>query len=125
MSELLGLTGIVTDPVPGNAKLEAGVVLRVVIQSVTSENDGIMETVIGKDGKSKQLPALSQNFMVRCVYPDGSVKHHQVKDADELKVRINTNMRGKYGLAEVPFIATPERLAEGEEFLIGEMTDGE
>ncbi len=50
----------------------------------------------GYDADGKPVP--SENQMVKCEYPDGSVKNHQVNDVAALAQRAIGNVRGRHGL---------------------------
>lgn len=71
---------------PPSPALKAGT-YRVKILSVDPEN-GYYD-----DGR----PVPSTHQMVKCVYPDGYEKNHQVKDVNDLIPRIITNVKGRHG----------------------------
>jgi len=64
------------------------------------------------------IDGLDESGMVRCVYPDGFVKHHQAETVENLATKVTGQLRGRYGLAEVVFTAVPKALEAGEAFTV-------
>jgi hypothetical protein len=77
----------------------------VLIESVVGENDGLLDS----DGN----PAVSLRQMVRCVYPDGSAKNHQVANIADLLPQLVNQLRGRFGVVEVQIASAPAELKAG------------
>lgn len=103
MASKLSMSGTGTVLAPGMAapvaSLPPGKTI-ITIESAVGENDGLLD----KDGK----PAVSENLMVRCVYPDGFAKSHQVAKPEDLAPRVTGILRGRYGVTgEIKIIKLP------------------
>jgi hypothetical protein len=102
------------DPV---ATLPEGAIT-VTIDAVVGENDGLFVrdengNLVLEDGEP--VPAPSENFMVRCVYPDGFAKNHQVATPADLAPKVIGILRGRFGKAgEINVLSLPEELAVGQ-----------
>lgn len=69
-------------------------------------------------GYSVTIDGFDESGMVRCVYPDGFVKHHQAGTVAELAEKVTNQLRGRYGATEVVFATAPAELAAGESFAV-------
>lgn len=64
---------------------------------------------------SVAIDGFDESGCVRCVYPDGFIKHHQVEAVDGLAARVVSQIRGRYGVTgEIIVTKLPEALAAGE-----------
>ena len=64
------------------------------------------------------IDGFDESGLVRCVYPDGFVKHHQADTVEELAAQVSNQLKGRYGASEVPFKAVPKKLNAGESFTV-------
>lgn len=55
---------------------------------------------------------------IRCVYPDGFVKHHQAGAVDELAAKIANQLKGRYGAPSVDFDTVPKAIKAGATFTV-------
>ncbi len=60
------------------------------------------------------VEAICDDGLIRCVYPDGFVKHHQAATVEDLLAKVTAQVRGRFGVAEVQFKCVPKSLAAGE-----------
>lgn len=97
-------SGLVLGPglVPPSEPLTPGP-CRVVIEAVHPENG------YAADG----TPVPGEHDMVRCVYPGGFARSHQVKGVQDLLPKVVNQIRPRYGFAEAIVTAAPEALASG------------
>ena len=64
------------------------------------------------------IDGIDDSGMVRCVYPGGFVKHHQAETVTELAEKVARQVRGRYGVQDVPFATAPAEIAAGESFTV-------
>jgi len=69
-------------------------------------------------GYSVTIDGFDESGMVRCVYPGGFVKHHQVGTVAELAAKVTNQLRGRYGATDVSFATIPAGLTAGEAFTV-------
>jgi hypothetical protein len=87
----------------------------VTIISAVGENDGLF--VRGANGElvldnGQPIPAPSEHTMVKCEYPDGFTKNHQVVDAADLVAKVMNVLRFRYGVdGEINVVTVPELTA--------------
>jgi hypothetical protein len=92
---------------PGSpvASLPAGKAV-ISIEAAPGENDGLFD----QDGK----PAVSENVMAKCVYPDGFVKNHQTSSVTDLFGKVATQLRNRYGVTgEIKVLKLPDEVKAG------------
>lgn len=65
------------------------------------------------------IDGFDDSGLVRCVYPDGFVKHHQSEAVDDLAAKVVNQLRGRYGAGEVTFAAVPKAIKAGQSFTVG------
>lgn len=76
---------------------------------------------IGKLGDGEnvvRLDGVDESGSLRCIYPDGFIKHHQVTEVAELLVRVMLTIQGRFGEGPVNFIYTPQSLDAGETIVL-------
>lgn len=54
-------------------------------------------------------------------YPDGFIRHHQVKTVVELLAKVDGQLRSRYNLTSFAFKSIPADLLQGETIQIGEI----
>jgi hypothetical protein len=64
------------------------------------------------------IDGFDESGMIRCVYPDGFVKHHQADTVEELAAKLVNQLRGRYGATDVAFATAPKSIAAGESFTV-------
>lgn len=82
------------------------------------ENDGLFQYdtdgLVKKDEAGNPIAAVSENLTVKCEYPDGLTKWHQVKDVAELVDRVTTQLRNYYGVeGDITVVTAPTELVDG------------
>lgn len=60
------------------------------------------------------VEAICDDGLIRCVYPDGFVKHHQAESMEDLLGKIVNNLRARYGVWDVQFTGIPKDIAAGQ-----------
>ncbi|WP_020467880.1 hypothetical protein [Zavarzinella formosa] len=69
-------------------------------------------------GYEVTIDGLDDSGLLRCVYPNGFVKHHQVNTVEELAVRVTNQLRARYGANEIVFAHAPASLDAGQSFVV-------
>lgn len=59
------------------------------------------------------VEAICDDGLIRCVYPDGFVKHHQAATVEELLGKVTSQLRGRYGVSDIQFTSAPKELTAG------------
>ena len=67
-----------------------------------------MITVDGKD----------ESGCWRFVYPDGFVKHHQGTGVEDYARIIAQQLRGRFGVTSIEFVAMPKKMDVGQVFTV-------
>lgn len=60
------------------------------------------------------VEAICDDGLIRCVYPDGFVKHHQAETVEDLLGKVTSQLRGRYGVLDVQFTGVPKKIAAGQ-----------
>lgn len=80
-------------------------------------------TIPAVDQLPKKYEVLIDGFdesgLIRCIYPNKFVKHHQADTVEALATQIVAQLRGRYGVQEVNFTSAPKTITEGETFKVG------
>ncbi len=101
---------------PPKASLSAGKVT-ITIEAAPGENDGLFaRDEKGKvilDENDNPVPAVSENMVAKCVYPDGFTKNHQTNSPQDLVAKILVQLRSHYGVTEAKVVSLPEALTAG------------
>jgi hypothetical protein len=60
------------------------------------------------------IEAICDDGLIRCVYPDEFVKHHQATSMEDLLSKIVRNLRARYGIWDVQFTSVPKDITAGQ-----------
>lgn len=89
----------------------------ITIEHVSGENDGLFQQDdqgnLVLDKNKAPIPAKSGRFMVKCVYPDGFAKNHQVTTPQDLAAQVLPVLRFRYGATECNITRLPDSLTAG------------
>lgn len=64
------------------------------------------------------IDGFDESGLIRCIYPDGFVKHHQADSVEELAVKVANQLKARHGVSDVPFASAPKALKAGETFTV-------
>ncbi len=70
-------------------------------------------------GYSITVDGFDESGLVRCVYPDGFVKHHQAEAVDDLAGKVARQVQARYGASDVQFTGVPKAIKAGATFTAG------
>lgn len=121
MSEVLSGTAVILPPgsVAPKASLPSGTIT-ITVESAPGENDGLFARDANGnvilDAESNPTPAVSENVVAKCVYPDGFTKNHQTNSPADLVGKIINQLRSYYGVTEAKVISLPEAVTAGATF---------
>jgi hypothetical protein len=92
-------------PGQSTASLPAGSVT-ITIEAAPGENDGLFD--------AQGNPAVSENVMARCVYPDGFIKNHQTNSPQDLFGKVVNMLRNRYGVTgDITMVSLPDAVTAG------------
>lgn len=69
-------------------------------------------------GYEVRIDGFDDSGLIRCVYPDGFIKHHQAETVEELAGKVASQIKGRYGASEVKFTSAPKALKAGQAFSV-------
>jgi hypothetical protein len=70
-----------------------------------------------------ETPEGEEASYINVKYPDGFTRVHDTPDLDDLKAKIERNLKGRYGVKEVEFLNSPESMEPGTIFEV-DVTNG-
>lgn len=83
------------------------------------ENVITMQQIENEAGEPDEVPL--DKPLVRVIYPDGFVRHHEAADFAELLPKISSFLTGRYGIASFTVSETPAEFTAGN-IVLGDVT---
>lgn len=71
-----------------------------------------------ESGYQVTIDGVDDSGHLRCVYPDGFIKHHQADTVEGLAVKVANQLKARYGAEQVRFDGVPKKLTAGNAFTV-------
>lgn len=107
--------------------LKAGSVQKIALEGDTQTIKIVkVDPENGYDVNGKAIPSNPDGsvlYEAHVVYPDGYLRHHQVKDIFDLLTKVSGQLKGRYNLASFDFVSHPTDLSV-QDITVGGITYG-